>query len=199
MEVGATLLLIDKYLPKWDVRERHSIVVPAPLETTYAAIMTADLAHGTIVRSLLLLRALPAALLRRRTMDISSARREAVTLAAFEQRGFRVLEECRPDELVIGLEGKFWTMDGCLKTPDADAFRSIPPAPGSARAVWNFRIEEIGVREVRLSTETRVLCADRKARIRFLAYWTIVRPGSGLIRRAMLRAIRDVATGRNGP
>ncbi len=33
------MLLIDKYLPKWDVRERHSILVPAPREATYAAII----------------------------------------------------------------------------------------------------------------------------------------------------------------
>ena len=39
-----------------------------------------------------------------------------------------------------------------------------------------------------LHTETRVLAADRRARRLFRAYWLVIRPFSGLIRRRWLRA-----------
>jgi hypothetical protein len=39
-----------------------------------------------------------------------------------------------------------------------------------------------------LHTETRVRAADRATRRRFRAYWLVVRPFSGLIRRSWLRA-----------
>jgi hypothetical protein len=44
-----------------------------------------------------------------------------------------------------------------------------------------------------LSTETRVWCAP-DARAKFRLYWLLVRPGSGLVRRSMLRSIRREAT-----
>jgi hypothetical protein len=41
-----------------------------------------------------------------------------------------------------------------------------------------------------LTTETRVACGDPASRAKFRAYWTVVRPFSGLIRILMLRAVR---------
>jgi hypothetical protein len=40
-----------------------------------------------------------------------------------------------------------------------------------------------------LSTETRVEATDRRARVLFGACWVLIRAGSGLIRRDMLRVI----------
>jgi hypothetical protein len=49
----------------------------------------------------------------------------------------------------------------------------------------DFRAED-GV----LSTETRVLLTDARARRRFRVYWLLVRPFSGLVRRSWLRAAK---------
>ena len=58
--------------------------------------------------------------------------------------------------------------------------------PGSfAKMAMDFRAED-GV----LSTETRVLLTDARARRRFRAYWLVVRPFSGLVRRSWLRAAK---------
>jgi hypothetical protein len=46
-----------------------------------------------------------------------------------------------------------------------------------------------------LTTETRVLAEDRRARRLFLLYWTVIRLPSGLIRRVWLGAIRNRAGG----
>ena len=42
----------------------------------------------------------------------------------------------------------------------------------------------------RLTTETRVFAPDRSVRRRFALYWTAIRPGSGMIRRMWLRAVK---------
>jgi hypothetical protein len=55
--------------------------------------------------------------------------------------------------------------------------------------VLNFRVEQVEGRTV-LTTETRVLCTDPGARRRFRRYWALIRPASGAIRVAGLRAIR---------
>jgi hypothetical protein len=41
--------------------------------------------------------------------------------------------------------------------------------------------------------ETRIFTPDAVARRRFRRYWLMIRPGSGLIRRLMLRSIRAEA------
>jgi hypothetical protein len=73
----------------------------------------------------------------------------------------------------------------------ADHFTAAPLA-GHALAGWSFTVVPRADGTTELRTETRVRCAP-DARIKFRAYWLLVRPGSGLIRRAMLRAIRRAA------
>ncbi len=128
-----------------------------------------------------------------------SDRRRGLRLGDFERAGFRVVAERRPDELVIGLLGKFWTPGGGVCAEVTRAHFSAGPPPGFALAGWNFTVLPGADGVVELRTETRVWCAP-DARLKFRAYWFFVRPGSGLIRRAMLRAIRREAerSGRSG-
>ena len=192
---STVVMLIDAYMPEYDVSERHHTRVAASLEATYAALWTANLAHAPMARMLLALRAVPAAL----SEGVAGVRAlwergsEPITLATFQERGFRVLVELPPTELVIGLEGRFWRPTGNLCTPPPPTFRSQPPAPGTARGVWNFHLRALADGTTELTTETRVQCADAGARRRFLPYWYAIRPASGMIRHAMLREIRRSA------
>lgn len=191
-------MLIDDYLPRYDVRERHSLLVHASSTETYAALRSANLAGTPLVRALLALRALPGALGHGRA-GLESLRRRgrvSVTLATFEEHGFRILAERPPEELLIGLEGQFWRPSGNLCTPPSAVFLTGVPSPGMARAVWNFSLEPLADGGTELRTETRVQCADAATRRRFLPYWLLIRPGSGLIRRTMLQAIRRTAEDR---
>jgi hypothetical protein len=188
-------MLIDDYMPRYDVVERHAIRVRATQARAYAAIGSTDFAAGTLIRVLMGLRKLPGALLQGRSgiRALLLPRAKQLTIASMERGGFHLLSERAPDELAIGVEGRFWTLSGGLCTPSADVFRERPPAPGTARAVWDFRARAIDGEWCEVSTETRVLCADEATRRRFLPYWMMIRPGSGLIRGAMLRAIRRTA------
>ena len=182
-------------LPTFDVREQHRIQVAASVAVTYAAIGATDLAGSRIARGLLTLRALPSAILGGPACLRALRQRGhvAVTLREFEAQGFRIIAEDPPRELAIGLEGRFWTPNGELRTPEPERFRDTAPAPGSARAVWNFSLRPLDRGRCELATETRVLCADAATRQRFLPYWYIIRYASGIIRIMMLREIRRTA------
>ena len=187
-------MLIDDFLPKYDVVEKHQIVVHATADQTYRALRTADLGGAIPVKLLLAIRALPGAL-SSGARGLSKLRRrgsQKITLQDFERTGFSVLAENPPHELLIGLIGAFWKPSGGLCSTDARHFRG-PQKQGTARAAWNFSVDEIEDGKVKLSTETRVETADAGSARSFRAYWLIVRPGSGLIRRYMLRAIRSEA------
>jgi hypothetical protein len=187
--------LLDELMPTYDVRERHRTRVRASATTTYDALHETDLAAAPLVRALFALRALPGALLhgRRGLAALRARGRTPATLRTLARSGFPVVAERAPEEVVIGVEGRFWTLGGGICTPAAAAFRDAPQAPGTARAVWSFSVRDVGAGVTELATETRVRCADAAARRRFLLYWVAVRPGSGLIRRSMLRAIRRTA------
>ena len=62
--------------------------------------------------------------------------------------------------------------------------------PGTAKAVVDFRIEDETDASCRLRTETRILGVDAHARRRFKLYWFFVHPGSALMRRMWLRAVK---------
>lgn len=168
------MTLLDEVLPLWHVRERHTIEVDAPPERVFAAVREATFAEMPLARTLFRLRGLQAAIAR----------------PFFEQlpKGFVVLAEEPGRELVAGGIGQPWKLlGGRVARADFGRFDE----PGFAKMAMNFRLDG-----PTLSTETRVLLTDAASRRKFLAYWLAVRPGSGLIRRSWLRAIKRRAEAR---
>jgi hypothetical protein len=190
-------VLLDDVMPVYDVVERHHIVVHAAPATVFAAIKTFDLSDSLLTRALLFVRTIPSvlgALVRspRTALAQTRALNAELRFADFERAGFRVIAERAPEEIVIGVLGKFWTVRGTRQADvSATQFAAGPPH-GLALAAWNFTVvpERGGTSELR--TETRVWCAP-DVRTKFLAYWLVIRLGSGLIRREILRAIRREA------
>ncbi len=60
-------------------------------------------------------------------------------------------------------------------------------------AAMNFLVEDTGPRSCMVTTETRVYATDTSARHRFAPYWRVIYPGSALIRRTWLRAVKPRA------
>ena len=105
-------------------------------------------------------------------------------LEGFRRMGFRVVAEDPGRELVIAGIGRFWKPSGGLRRVEgAEQFAAFDE-PGYAKVAFNFVLES-----GELSTETRIAGTDDRARRRFGAYWLLIRPGSGLIRREWLGAI----------
>jgi hypothetical protein len=181
-EPGAASRL-DAWMPEFDVVSRHATRVEASAVRTYAAARRLDLGRSPVVRGLFALRSLPGLLSGRRGRGLG------MDMEALLRSGFVLLEEQPGRELVLGLVGRFWRLDGGIVRMTAETFGSFD-APGYARAVWNFTVAPAGEGTVQLATETRVRCTDAAARRRFLRYWRLVAPFSGLTRMEMLRVVR---------
>jgi hypothetical protein len=84
-------------------------------------------------------------------------------------------------------------MANLVSVPDAEAFRGYAE-PGRAKGAMSIRVDPMNDGRTLLSTETRVWCTDRRARLLFGFYWTLIRIPSGIIRDDMLGAIARRAT-----
>jgi len=182
-------MLIDSFAPKPDAVEIHRIVINAPREIVYRALWTADLGGSMLIKGLLALRSLPQFIA---SGFRSLPQNRKVTLQTIIDSGFGVLAENPNEEIVLGVTGRFWRPTGNLSRFNRSDFDRPVPA-GLARGVWNFGISEGNKGQTILRTETRVVCGDPASRRKFLAYWVIVRPFSGLIRLIMLRRVRKTA------
>ena len=188
-------MLLDDYLPQFDVRTSYATRIAASPAKVYASLWTANFDHWGVTRALYAVRTLPSFPARPRETwrrFRGDLLRKRFTLDAMLSEGFALLEERPGEELVLGTVGRFWRARGELCATGAVQFRAPAPS-GTAKAAWNF---EVGIRAAgatELRTETRVLCADVATRRRFRAYWMLIRPFSGLIRQEMLAAVRSVA------
>jgi hypothetical protein len=161
--------LLSEVLPEYDFRERHARRIDAPPERVFAAVRELSAADTPVVRLLFRLRGL----------------RGETARPIFDQMerfGFEVVAEEPGRELVVAAIGQPWKLRGGARPRGVD-FRTFDE-PGYAKMALNWRFED-GT----LSTETRVQLTGANASRSFRRYWLVVRPFSGLIRRAWLRAI----------
>lgn len=177
-------MLIDEFLPRYDVAEHHSTRVRAAPARVWEAVRTLDLARSPLVRVLFALRSIPGLLAGKRPRT----RGLGTTMDGLLENGFVLLDERPGDELLLGLAGQFWRPTGRIVRLSPDEFRA-GGRPGLSMAAWNFTLRGEGG-AVRLDTETRVRCTDEASRRSFLRYWRLVGPFSGLIRAEMLRTLR---------
>ncbi|MBI3658786.1 MAG: hypothetical protein HY232_20525 [Acidobacteria bacterium] len=178
-------MIIEEFLPVYDVVERHCIEIHAPQDAVYRAARALDLKESSLVRWLFRLRELPARLGRKQ----ESNNPLGLNMDGLLRSGFILLAENPPHEFVLGLVGRFWTAAGDIQRLDADGYHHFSQ-PGYAKAAWNFSLSSRTPSVTHLATETRVHCLDEMSRQRFRRYWIFIRPFSGLIRRAGLRAIK---------
>ncbi len=175
-------MLIDNFLPDWDVRERHRTKVHAPPQRVYAAVRQLDLSDARLSIVLFRLRGLRSCLRPPAAFDLDH----------FLRMGFILLAEKPDEELVLGLVGRFWTPSGELRRINKEDFRSFSER-GYAKAAWNFSLSPQTDQIVLLETETRVRCLDEESRKRFRFYWLMIGGFSGVIRRDVLKAIKRTA------
>ncbi len=117
-------MLLNDLMPVYDVVERHRTVVDAVPAVVFRAIREADLGGEPLTRALLAVRAIPAGVIAlarspraaRAEWRVRRSRRgQGLRLTDFERAGCRVVAERAPEELMIGLLGKFWTPRGGLR------------------------------------------------------------------------------------
>jgi hypothetical protein len=175
----------DRLLPSYDVRTSHALEIDAPTDVTYRAARELDMGKSVPAAILFAIRTIP------HVLTGKTRPTRSLTLQMVLDAGFTILEERPPEELVIGVAGKFWRPDsGLLRVARGD-FTSFDE-PGYAKATLSFTVEEHGAGSL-LATETRVACTDDSARRKFLLYWRVIAPFSGFIRRSMLKGVKRAA------
>src|SRR5262249_41518647 len=115
--VGA-LMLLDDFLPEFDVRTRHAIRVAAPPHRVYACLWDADFDRWGLTRALYALRTLPTLASspgETRRRFVNEVQRQHFTLRDLLATGFAVLDEQQGSELVLGTVGRFWRARGELQ------------------------------------------------------------------------------------
>ncbi len=179
-------MLIDRFLPDYDVIEHHAVDVDAPVDEAYRAVKELDLARSPIVLALLFARGLPHLF----TGAVKPKRR--LGLDEIVESGFVVLGEEPDRELVLGIVGKFWQLSSGVHRMEPGDFIGFD-TPGFAKAAWNFVVSARPGGGCRVETETRVVSTDDEARRQFSRYWWLIGRFSALIRRVMLRNIKREA------
>ena len=163
------------FLSVADVSSCHRVEIRGRPEDVFRTLIHIDIGRSPIIRLLFLLRGLS---------------REMLTFRGLQDHGFTPLHQVDDAELVMGIVGQFWTPTGRLRSVSPEDFSGFDE-PGWAKAVWGFVLEDAGAGRVRLTTETHVRCTGDLARRRFKRYWFLVGPFSGLIRREILRLVRE--------
>jgi len=176
-------VLIDEFMPSFDVSERHHAMVHAPAERAYEATRRVDLARSRLVRALFAARGIPLLVRGRR---LPSRR---MTLDDLVKAGFMWLGEEPDREIVLGVVGTFWKPTGGIRRIDPAEFASFDEH-GVAKAAWNFRVIPDGDEQSFVITETRVRVPDEASRRKFLLYWAVIGSFSGLIRKQALSLVK---------
>jgi hypothetical protein len=176
---------LHELMPVCDRVARYQVLVHATPAVTWEAFDSCDFSRAPLTRILMTLRTL------RRTPEKESTI-VLPTIERLRRSGFIPLEEHPDQEVVVGVVGRFWRPDsGMLHGLSADAVLSFQQ-DGFAKAYWNFAVEP-APRGTLLSTETRIQCFGDAARRAFKLYWLLVGPFSGLIRKEMLRMVKQHA------
>ena len=188
--VTAHTARLDDWMPRWQIRERHIIPIAAPPEKVFAAI------HAVRADDIFLFRTLIAIRQCGQTgpESIMNAPEQKPILDVATQTTFVLLAEEPPREIVIGTV--------VAAPPQARASGRLTPElfqkklpPGVALATMNFLVTPDDRGGSIVSTETRIYANSKAAARRFAIYWRVIHPGSDIIRRMWLRAIKQRAEG----
>jgi hypothetical protein len=178
--------LLDRFMPTYEVRERHETKVAAPAEVTYAVARGLDLQRSGLVRGIF----------RGRELLLGSKLTNREHAADFFSEvlalGWRVLAEEAGRELVIGAVTQPWKANVEFRGLSPEEFATFSE-PGYAKIAWTLAAEPAGRDASIFRTETRVATTDPESRRRFRRYWSVVSPGVLLIRHESLRLVRGEA------
>jgi hypothetical protein len=178
--------LLDRFLPAYEVAERHHIAVNAPAEVTLAAAKQLNLLSSGVVRGIF-------------------AARECLLGAARDERhlptglldqvralGWGILSESPGREIVLGAVTRPWEANVVFRALPPEEFAAFAE-PGYVKIAWTLRADPVDAETSVFRTETRATATDAFARSRFRLYWSALSPGIILIRWMMLRPLKRQA------
>ena len=183
--IDAPRTQLDRFAPTYQFNEVHTLQVNASPEQVFQAIKEVHASEIRLFRTLTWIRRLGGDI----PEGVLNPGDEEPLLAIVTRTGFLLLAEEPGREIVIGtavVVPPGWHPKG---EPTPEDYRTLN-APGFALGTMNFLVEGDAAGQTRVTTETRVYATDAATRRRFARYWRVIYPGSALIRRMWLRAVR---------
>jgi hypothetical protein len=198
-------MLVDEFLPEYDVSDTVAAVVDADLATTWNTLLEVDLIdvgrRRPLVGVLGAIRILP---------DVIShmlhgeppqrppehLRLRDITQLPMDDGGWVLLGERPHDEIALGLVGKFWRPVIEFANVPAEQFRSFAE-PGFAKTIYSLSVRTLGSHRTLLSGTMRTATTDEQARRWFRRYWTFgVGSGAHVLVNGLLDVTREMAESR---
>jgi hypothetical protein len=174
--VEAARTLLDEFAPVFQFNEFHSIAINASKDRVDAAMRAVTPDEIRFYKTLT----------RMRGLGTSFAQEHRPILAGFTGGWFKLLADHPGQEIVFGHAGD---AHGSGERWTVEEFKTSRRSP-RIKIAMNFHIQEVDATHCVLSTETRVYAAGPQVLRGFATYWRMIYPGSALIRRMWLRAIK---------
>jgi hypothetical protein len=182
-------LLLDRFMPRYEIREFHETRVAAPAEVAFATARELDMQGSAVVRAIFKGRELFMG------ADRANSRRPQPFLSEVMALGWRILHEEPGRKLVVGAVTRPWEANVTFRGLEPQEFAGFQE-PGYTKIIWTLEAEPTGRGTAIFRTETRAVTTDGESRRRFRRYWAMVSPGVVLIRHEMLRQVRGEAAKR---
>jgi hypothetical protein len=195
-------MLVDDFLPVYDVSDAVATVVHADLATTWEALVDADLMEvgrqKPFVGMLGAIRILPDMLNHLVHGELPDRPPQHLRLRdlaniPLDAGGWVLLGERKHDEIALGLVGKFWRPIIEFAPVSVDEFRDFAE-PSFAKTVYSLSVRRIDDERTLLTGVMRTATTDEHARRWFRRYWTLgVGSGAHVLVNGLLEATRDIA------
>jgi hypothetical protein len=195
-------MLVDDFLPVYDVSDAVAVVVHADVATTWRALMAVDLIdvgrRKPLVGVLGGLRALPEIVSHLLHGEVPSSGPAHLRLRDLQalpaaKGGWVLLGERPDDEIALGLVGKFWRPVIEWAEVPADRFRDWSTR-GFAKTIYALSVRRIDCDRTLLAGAMRTATTDDAARQWFRRYWTLgVGAGAHVLVNGLLEVTRDMA------
>jgi hypothetical protein len=183
---GDADLLLDGFIPAYEVVERHHVRVAAPAEATFSAACNMNLQQSSVVR----------AIFKGRQLILGGEPEgKSVPLGLVAQAkawGWGVLAEVPGREIIFGGATQPWLANPVFRALPPDEFQAFAE-PGYVKIAWTLRADRIDETKSVFRTETRVTTTDAVSHAKFRRYWALLSPGIILIRWASLGPLKAEA------
>jgi hypothetical protein len=178
--------LLDRFMPQYEVVDRHHIAMAAPADVVLTAAREMNLWQSPIIRAIFKGREV---ILRAAPEDRGDAHGLLVEMQSI---GWRVLAEIPGREVVVGAVTQPWEPNVTFRPIPRDAFAMFAE-PGYIKIIWTLRADPAGDNASIFRTETRATATDAAARAKFRRYWSVFSPGIRSIRWLLLAPLRAEA------
>jgi len=179
-------VLLDPFIARPDIRERHQITIRAPAGIVLEVARNLDTQSLPMIHAIFWLRANVLG------AKMHPARGPVGLIAEMLGIGWGRLAEASNHFFVAGAVCQPWQADVAFSPIPPDEFAAFAE-PGLVKIAWTLEVQMLGPALTRFATETRAVATDNEARVKFRRYWRMFGMGVLVIRRLLLTAVRHEA------